>query len=134
MRKFRIVVDGEEFEVEVEEISGDSTVSSPAPEPKKQRSSRPAPSPKKSVGGSEKKSSTSQPSTVSGDIKAPMPGKILEIKVSPGQEVNQGDVLLVLEAMKMENDVTAPQPGKVKEVSVREGENVEADEVLVKME
>jgi len=63
-----------------------------------------------------------------------MPGKILDIKTAEGAQVKAGDVLIILEAMKMENDITAPKAGVVEKINVTEGENVEADDVLVKME
>ena len=59
-----------------------------------------------------------------------MPGKILAVKANPGQAVKKGDVLLVLEAMKMENDIVAPQDGTVASVNVAVGGSVEAGEVL----
>ena len=68
------------------------------------------------------------------DIKAPMPGLILDVNVTPGQEVKEGDYLLVLEAMKMENTLTAPKNGTVKAVVVKKGQTVDKNQVLVEME
>lgn len=68
------------------------------------------------------------------DIKAPMPGLILEVNVEEGAEVKEGDYLLVLEAMKMENTLTAPRDGVVKSVSVKTGQTVEKNQVLIEME
>lgn len=68
------------------------------------------------------------------DIKAPMPGLILEVNVKEGDEVKEGDYLLVLEAMKMENTLTAPRDGIVKSVSVKKGETVEKNQLLIEME
>lgn len=68
------------------------------------------------------------------DIKAPMPGLILDVNVQEGDEVKEGDYLLVLEAMKMENALTAPRDGIVKSVSVKKGETVEKNQLLVEME
>lgn len=65
------------------------------------------------------------------DVKAPMPGLILEIKVRPGQEVKKGDPILILEAMKMENILKSPGDGVVKEVKVQEKQNVEKGQVLL---
>ncbi|MBQ6934930.1 MAG: biotin/lipoyl-binding protein [Clostridia bacterium] len=64
-------------------------------------------------------------------VKAPMPGSILAVKASVGQSVKAGDVLVVLEAMKMENDITAPCDGTVKEIVVTKGTTVNTDDVLV---
>lgn len=68
------------------------------------------------------------------DIKAPMPGLILDINVQEGEEVKEGDYLLVLEAMKMENSLTAPRDGVVKSVSVKVGETVGKNQLLIEME
>lgn len=68
------------------------------------------------------------------DIKAPMPGLILDVNVEPGEEVKAGDYLLVLEAMKMENTLTAPADGKVKAVHVQKGNTVEKNQLLIEME
>lgn len=68
------------------------------------------------------------------DIKAPMPGLIIEVNVKEGDEVKEGDYLLVLEAMKMENTLTAPRDGVVKSVSITKGETVEKNQLLIEME
>jgi biotin carboxyl carrier protein len=65
------------------------------------------------------------------DVKAPMPGLILEIKVQPGQEVKKGDPIMILEAMKMENIIKSPGDGVVKEVKVQVKQNVEKNQVLI---
>jgi biotin carboxyl carrier protein len=65
------------------------------------------------------------------DVKAPMPGLILEIKVQPGQEVKKGDPIMILEAMKMENILKSPGDGVVKEVKVQVKQNVEKNQVLI---
>lgn len=73
---------------------------------------------------------------VAGDgtkVPSPMPGTILSINVAAGQAVKSGDVLLVLEAMKMENDIVAPCDGTVKQVLVSKGSTVNTDDVLVVM-
>ena len=107
-------VNGNQYEVEVEEIKGGTvasqptvTVSSPAPAP----APAPAPkaaAPKKSTGGS------------AGSVKvdAPMPGTILAVNVKPGDSVKKGQVLVILEAMKMENEILAPQDGTVASVDI----------------
>ncbi len=64
-------------------------------------------------------------------IKAPMPGLIIDLKVSEGQEVKQNDPLLILEAMKMENIIKAPGDGIVKSVKVQKGNSVEKNQVLI---
>ena len=69
--------------------------------------------------------------TASGtQVKAPMPGSILAVKASAGQAVKAGDVIIVLEAMKMENDIVAPCDGTVKEILVTKGSTVNTDDIL----
>ena len=65
------------------------------------------------------------------DIKAPMPGLILELKAKPGDEVKKGDVVLILEAMKMENIIKSPGDGVVKTVKVELGQSVEKNQILI---
>lgn len=69
-----------------------------------------------------------------GRVKPPMPGKVVEVKVKEGQEVKEGDVLCVLEAMKMQNDLRCPLDGKVTRVHVQDGANVEATTILIEVE
>lgn len=68
------------------------------------------------------------------NIKAPMPGLILEVSVTPGQEVKEDDPLLILEAMKMENVITSPRHGTIKGVSVAQGEAVQKNQLLIEFE
>ncbi|MTI68038.1 MAG: biotin/lipoyl-binding protein, partial [Firmicutes bacterium] len=115
MRKFNISVNGKTYEVEVEEVKSknDNKVkrevkSTPKQKPKAKpvkKVQKPQPKPKetkinKAPSGGE-------------TIDAPMPGSVFDIKVSEGDTVNKGDVLLILEAMKMENEIVAPRDGKV---------------------
>ncbi len=67
-------------------------------------------------------------------VESPMPGLILEVDVKPGDEVEEGQRLLVLEAMKMENIIKSPVPGKIKEVLVNTGENIDSGQILIKFE
>ncbi|AQS53954.1 Glutaconyl-CoA decarboxylase subunit gamma [Jeotgalibaca dankookensis] len=66
-------------------------------------------------------------------VNSPMPGKIVSVKVTVGQQVNAGDTLCVLEAMKMENEVVAPEDGTVREVLVSEGQSVDSGDVLLRL-
>lgn len=68
------------------------------------------------------------------DIKAPMPGLIREIKIQIGQNVQKGDALLILEAMKMENILKSPSEGIIKNIKVKQGENVEKNQLLIGFE
>lgn len=67
-------------------------------------------------------------------IKPPMPGKIVSVAVNEGEEVKAGQVLLILEAMKMQNEIASPTTGTVKKIHVKPGQNVEAKDVLVELE
>ena len=67
-------------------------------------------------------------------IKAPMPGSIIDIKVEAGQKVKEGETLLILEAMKMENAITAPKDTIIKELFVKEGESVDKNKLLIDFE
>ena len=64
-------------------------------------------------------------------VKSPMPGNILKINVTQGQKVNEGDVLIILEAMKMENEITASKAGTVAQIAVTKGQVVETGTPLV---
>lgn len=129
MKKFRISVNGSSYEVEVEELDGSSEGSSPTPKPaasmpKKPKKTAPAPKPEKST----------PPIAGGHTVESPMPGTILSISVSEGDSVSNGDVLLVLEAMKMENEITSEVDGTVASINVKNGAAVDAGEVLVVIE
>jgi biotin carboxyl carrier protein len=68
------------------------------------------------------------------EIKAPMPGLILEINVAEGAEVKENDALLILEAMKMENVLNSPRDGVIKSISVAQGETVDKNALLIEFE
>ena len=73
------------------------------------------------------------PVAVAGDgvkVTAPMPGNILNVNVTSGQAVKKGDVMFILEAMKMENEIVAPEDGTVKQILAQKGATVDTDEVL----
>ena len=66
-------------------------------------------------------------------VNAPMPGTILDIKVKAGAAVKAGDVVMILEAMKMENEISAPQDGTIASIDVRKGDTVNSGDVLYTM-
>lgn len=68
------------------------------------------------------------------EIKAPMPGLILEVNIDVGQEVNENDTLLILEAMKMENVISSPRDGVIKSISVKKGDAVEKNQLLIEFD
>ncbi len=110
MKAYRVNVNGNVYDITIEVIDkADIKASAPAPVASAPVASAP-------VGGE--------------TVKAPMPGTILKVNVSNGQAVKKGDVLFVLEAMKMENEIMAPCDGTVSAVSVANGASVENGTVL----
>lgn len=95
MKKYRVTVNGTVYEVELEELTGSAPVSAPAAP-----AAAPAPAASAAPAAGEQ-------------ICAPMPGNILAVNVTAGQAVKKGDVLMVLEAMKMENEIMCPRDGVV---------------------
>lgn len=141
MRRFRVRVDDEVFEVEVEEvgqeISRGPVVAAPkasAPAPvnipaKKVAPVNPAPAPKSAPAPAAKPAAGG-----AGGVTAPIPGVVTEVKVSAGKSVKKGEVLLLLEAMKMQNEILAPYDATVAEVCVSQGASVQTGDVLVKLD
>lgn len=118
MRKYNVNVNGTAFEVTVEEVKGNA-VATPAatPAPVTVPAADPAPAAATPAGAGEQ-------------ITSPMPGTILDVRVSAGQGVKSGDVLMILEAMKMENEIMAPRDGTITAVSVSKGASVESGTLL----
>ncbi|MCL5982057.1 MAG: biotin/lipoyl-binding protein [Firmicutes bacterium] len=138
MRMFKITVNGKGYDVAVEEIAALQATKSPtiaavpaapvAPKatPAPEAPSKPAP---------EQKVVSKPPASAEGKVVvAPMPGTILTVSVKEGAQVKSGEVLLILEAMKMENEITSPVAGTVKKVAVNKGGNVNTGDVLVVIE
>lgn len=113
MKNYRITVNGTSYDVSVEELAGGvAPVAAPV-------AAAPAPAPAaKSVGAGSIK------------VASPMPGKILDVKANVGDAVKKGQVILILEAMKMENEVVAPEDGTVASIDVASGATVEAGDTL----
>ena len=110
MKKYRVNVNGTVYEVELEEITGAAPAASVA-------APAAAPAPTAAPAGGEK-------------VCAPMPGNILAVNVSNGSAVKKGDVLMILEAMKMENEIMAPCDGTVTSVAAVKGAAVESGALL----
>lgn len=121
MKNYTITVNGNVYDVTVEEGTGSTAGAAKAAAPK---AAAPKAAPKAAA-----------PAGAQGAVKvnAPMPGKILKVNVNAGAAVKKGDVLLVLEAMKMENEICAPQDGTVATVECSVGDSVETGKVLVSM-
>ena len=124
MKKFNVTVNGTTYEVEVEEVKSAGAPSAPrpaaAPAPKPAAAPAPAPAaaPKVAAGAGEH------------SIDAPMPGKVIKLVANEGQSVKAGDVILVLEAMKMQNEIAADTDGVIKKFNVAPGQSVKAHESL----
>lgn len=121
MRTFNITVNGQTYSVEVEETTGgEAPVVHAAP----------------AAPAAPKPAAPKAAAPVSGgvQVKAPMPGTILDVKVKVGDAVKNGQAVCVLEAMKMENEIPAPKDGKVAQVLVTKGASVETGNVLVVLE
>ena len=127
MKKFQISVNGKSYEVEVEEIGGAPAPRVAAPAPVAPKA---APAPATPAPAAPKAAAAPVPAGAE-TITAPMPGKIISIKVKAGQAVKEGDLVLTLEAMKMENEIFAGASGTVKEIRVSEGAAVNPGDVLV---
>lgn len=124
MNKYKIKVNGKEYEVEVEQIGGEPAVVSSAP---KAVVTAPAPAP---AAASAPKA---QGSVGSLKVNSPMPGTILGVKVTVGEKVEKGQTLLILEAMKMENEIAAPEAGTVSSINVETGMSVESGQLLASL-
>lgn len=120
MKNYTITVNGTPYNVTVEE--GTSTATVPAAAPVQAPAPQAAPAPK---------AAPAPAGAGSVKVDAPMPGNILDIKVSNGAAVKAGQVLCVLEAMKMENDIVAPQDGTVASINVNKGDSVEAGQTII---
>ena len=112
MKYYNITVNGVAYSVSVEETAAGAAPVAAAP----------AAAPKAAAGAA---------GAVT--VKAPMPGNILDVKVAAGASVKAGDVLVILEAMKMENEISAPQDGTIASIDVRKGDTVNSGDVLYTM-
>ena len=131
MRRFKISVDGVEYDVTVDELEVDGSAAAPqAREPHRHPPSRELEAPRVPPVA---KSPAPGMHSAAGDVVCPLAGTIVEIKVSAGQTVKSGDLLLVLEAMKMESTVVAPIDGKVQNIAVSPGQSVQEGLVLLSL-
>ena len=109
MKKYRVTVNGTAYEIELEELTG----AAPAPA----AATAPAPAAAAAPAGGEQ-------------VTSPMPGTILSVNVAAGDAVKRGQVLMILEAMKMENEIMCPCDGKVVSVNTSKGSSVESGTLL----
>ena len=123
MKNYRITVNGTSYDVTVEELAGGTAApvaAAPAPVAVSAPAAAPAPA------------APADPAGGAGSIKvsSPMPGKILAVKANVGDSVKKGQVILILEAMKMENEVVAPEDGTIASIDVTVGASVESGDTL----
>ena len=118
MKNYRITVNGTSYDVSVEELSGGAAPVAAAPVAAPAPAAAPAaPAPAAGGAGSVK-------------VSSPMPGKILAVKANVGDSVKKGQVIIILEAMKMENEVVAPEDGTIASIDVTVGASVESGDTL----
>ena len=120
MKNYRVTVNGVAYDVVVEELNG-SAAPAPVAAPVSAPKAAPAPAAAPKASGNAGAIA----------VKAPMPGNLIKVNVKVGDAVKKGDVLCVLEAMKMENDIMAPADGVVASVEAAKGASVATDAVLV---
>ena len=119
MKYYNISVNGVAYSVSVEETAAGAAPVAPAAAPAPKAAPAPA--------------AAAAPAAPAVEVKAPMPGNILDVKVAAGASVKAGDVLVILEAMKMENEIVAPQDGTVASINVHKGDTVNSGDTLVSM-
>ena len=113
MKKYRITLNDKEYEVEIEEVTGSTSTEETAT--------------------TATKCSNSEQSSDGTAVEAPMPGSILGISVKVGDQVKKDQVIVILEAMKMENEIVSPVDGKIVSLGVSKGDSVNAGQVLVQI-
>lgn len=131
--KYTATLNGKQYEVELERVDdyspipryGEAAPAAPAPV------AAPAPAPAPAAPAPAPAPAPAAPAAGSTNVEAPMPGKILDIKVAAGQAVSYGQVLLTMEAMKMETEIVAPADGTVASILVKNGDMVETGTALV---
>ncbi len=129
MKQYRITVNGQSYDVMVEEVSAGTTAPTAAQAPRP--AAAPAPAPAATPASAAASAAAAVPSAGALSVKAPMPGTVMAFKVTKGQAVKRGDVLLILEAMKMENEIVAPQDGTVVAFRVPVSASVNTGDPLV---
>lgn len=122
MKNYRITVNGNVYDVEVEELGTGAATQTAAPK-----------AVPKAVAAPKAAAPAAAGSEGAVKVNSPMPGKILSIKASVGQAVKRGEVIMILEAMKMENEIVAPSDGTIASINVNEGASVEAGSVLASL-
>jgi len=125
IKNYRVTVNGQSYDVAVEEAGSVASFAQPAP------AAQPVAAPQPVVQAAAQAAAPVAAPAGASTVKAPMPGTVLSLKVSPGQSVKRGDVLLILEAMKMENEISAPTDGVVAAIRVQAGSTVNTGDPMV---
>ncbi len=139
MRKFRVQVNGNMYEVEVEEIGGMPTIPQPAPVARATSPTPPAPpavpapAPKAAEPAAPKAAPVASRGNGSG-VAAPMPGTVTDVRVKVGDRVEPRTVVMMLEAMKMENEIFAGRAGVVSQIAVDKGASVNTGDLLMSID
>ena len=136
MKEYKYIINGNEYSVNIEKIEGNQAnvtvngkaydveiVGKETTKPAPAKATTTATSPKPAAAAAPKPATTA-PAGEGTPFKAPLPGTIVDIKVTAGQQVAVGDVVLILEAMKMENEITAEKAGIIASISVNKGDTV----------
>ena len=127
--KYEVVLGGKKFEVEVEEgkavVVNETAYTAPAAAPAPAPAAAPAPAPAAAP------AAAPAPAGSGNAVTSPLPGTVLNIKVAAGQAVKAGDILVIIEAMKMENEIVAPADGTVTSIVASNGQTVDSGAVLL---
>ena len=124
MKNYKITVNGNTYEVGVEEVGG-------APEVKSVQAATPKAAPVPKAAPAPAAPAAAPAAAGSGDVVAPIAGTVLSVNVTEGAQVKAGQILLIFEAMKMENEIPAPRDGTVKKVHVAKGDALQTGTVVV---
>jgi len=135
MKSYKITVNGNTYDVAVEEVGGAPEVkavqaAAPAPKPAPAPAPAPSPAPAQSA-PAPKPAPAPAPSGAASDVVTPMPGTVLSVNVAVGDQVKANQVLLIFEAMKMENELVAPRAGTVTKIHIAKGEVFESGKVVI---
>lgn len=128
--KYIVTLNGKKYEVEVEKGEATAVYAGPA----EAVTEAPVPVPEAKPAPAAAPAAPAVPAGAGDPVRSPMPGTILDVRAEVNQSVKEGDVLFILEAMKMENEVVAPRDGTITSVTVNKGNSVQTDQVLATLQ